>query len=250
MLEAGVRYINEVFEAPHVTPAQLDFLLADGWRHFGTYFFRYSLGLYESEIRLVIPLRIRLSQFSQSKSQRRVIRENADAAVVIRPIEITDEAMLLFERHKKRFKSGVPDSIYDFLSDDPASVPCNSFEIDVRMDDRLVAVSYFDVGERSVSAVYGMFDPDYSDRSPGIFTMLKEIEFACESGKELYYQGYSYEGQSFYDYKKRFRGTESFDWKGNWKPLVANEESTADNARFETPSEDSTADDADNSDKR
>jgi arginine-tRNA-protein transferase len=59
--------------------------------------------------------------------------------------------------------------------------------------------------------------------------MLKEIEFATDAGKELYYQGYSYDGPSFYDYKKRFRGTESFDWKGSWKPFSAGEELTADN---------------------
>jgi arginyl-tRNA--protein-N-Asp/Glu arginylyltransferase len=47
--------------------------------------------------------------------------------------------------------------------------------------------------------------------------MLKEIEFAISNGKEFYYQGYAYEGESFYDYKKRFRVTESFDWKGNWE---------------------------------
>jgi leucyl-tRNA---protein transferase len=221
MLEAGVRYINEVFEAPHVTPPQLDRLLADGWRHFGVYFFRYSLGLYESEIRLVIPLRIRLEQYSLSKSQRRVLRENADVTAVIQPIEITPAAEALFERHKQRFKFGVPDTVYDFLSEDPASVPCDGFEVNVCIDGRLAAVSYFDVGETSVSAVYGMFDPEFANRSLGIFTMLKEIEFARESGKEFYYQGYSYEGQSFYDYKKRFRATEAFDWRGGWKPLVA-----------------------------
>ena len=224
MLEAGVRYINEVFEAPHVTPPQLDRLLADGWRHFGVYFFRYSLGLYDSDIRLVIPLRIRLDQFSLSKSQRRVLRENANVAVAIRPIEINPAAEALFERHKQRFKSGVPDTIYDFLSEDPANVPCCGFEVNVSIDDRLAAVSYFDVGERSVSAVYGMFDPEFSDRSLGIFTMLKEIEFARENGKEFYYQGYSYEGHSFYDYKKRFRATEGFDWRGGWKPFVTNED--------------------------
>ena len=49
--------------------------------------------------------------------------------------------------------------------------------------------------------------------------MLKEIEFAIENGKEFYYQGYAYEGESFYDYKKRFRGTEFFGWDGNWVTL-------------------------------
>ena len=224
MLEAGVKYINEIFDSPHVTPQQLDLLLADGWRHFGTQFFRYSLGIHEFDIRLVIPLRISLEQFSFSKSQRRVLRQNTDLSVTVQPIQITDESVELFERHKRRFKFGVPDSIYDFLSDEPARVPCEAMEICVRLNHRLVAVSYFDIASRSVSAVYGMFDPDISERSLGIFTMLKEIEFARDNGKDFYYQGNAYEGESFYDYKKRFRGTEIFDWNGNWAVFTADAE--------------------------
>jgi len=217
MLDGDVTFINEEFHRDRVEPSQLDKLLADGWRHFGTQFFRYSLGIYEFDIRRVIPLRIRLDQFSLSKSQRRVLRRNEDLRVSVRPIEISEVTIALFERHKRRFKFGVPDSIYDFLSDEPAQVPCNAFEIDVRMNDILIAVSYFDIGSRAISAVYGMFDPDLPQRSLGIFTMLKEIEFAGERGKEFYYLGYSYDGESFYDYKKRFRGTECFDWNGKWQ---------------------------------
>lgn len=223
MLEAGVRYINEAFEASHVSPEELDLLLADGWRHFGTEFFRYSLGLYESDIRLVIPLRIRLSNFRLTKSQRRVLNRNADVSTQIAPIEITDESAELFHRHKERFKFGVPDSIYDFLSDEPSRVPNEALQLTVRIEDRLVAASYFDLALNSISAIYAMFDPELSNRSLGIFTMLKEIEYAIAHQKTFYYQGYSYEGRSFYDYKKRFRGTEAFDWKGNWKESVASE---------------------------
>ncbi|HEX6124882.1 MAG TPA: GNAT family N-acetyltransferase [Pyrinomonadaceae bacterium] len=216
MLGADVRYINEVFEAPHVSPKELDILLAGAWRHFGTQFFRYSYGIHEFDIQVVIPLRIRLQRFSLSKSQRRVLKRNEDVSVEVRPIEISHESVVLFERHKRRFKFGIPDSIYDFLSDEPARAPAEGFEVNVRLDDRLVAVSYFDVSERAVSAIYGMFDPDMPQRSLGIFTMLSEIQFAIERGKEFYYQGYAYEGESFYDYKKRFRGTECYDWNGNW----------------------------------
>ena len=219
LLDGEILFINDEFRADAVSPKQLDLLLTDGWRHFGTHFFRYSLGVYEFDIRRVIPLRIRLSEFSLSKSQRRVLRENADVQVAIHPIEITDESIELFDRHKLRFKSGVPDSIYDFLSTDPGSVPCEGKELAVRLNGRLIAASYFDVGENTVSAVYGMFDPELSARSLGIFTMLKEIEWAMDRGKELYYQGYSYEGESFYDYKKRFRGSEWFDWRGEWSPF-------------------------------
>ena len=217
LLDGDITFINEEFNADLITPQQLDALLAEGWRHFGTNFFRYSLGIYESDIRRVIPLRVRLANFSLSKSQRRVLRQNYDVSTDVSPIDITQESTDLFERHKRRFKTGIPDSIYDFLA---ARMPCDALQMTVRHDGQLIAASYFDVGNRSVSAIYGMFDPDFSSRSLGIFTMLKEIEFANGIAKELYYQGYSYEGESFYDYKKRFRGTECYDWNGNWRPQV------------------------------
>ena len=226
IFDGDITFINEEFHSDRIDPSQLDELLAHGWRHFGTQFFRYSLGVYEFDIRRVIPLRIRLDRFSPSKSQRRILNRNRDVSVEIRPTNITDEAMHLFHCHKRRFNFGVPDSIYDFLSAEPASVPCEGREVAVSLDGRLVAVSYFDVGEHSVSAIYGMFDPEFPRRSLGIFTMLKEIEYARSRGKDLYYQGYAYEGNSFYDYKKRFRGTESFDWNGNW--FAAGEDPTAD----------------------
>jgi arginine-tRNA-protein transferase len=210
--------INEEFFADAVTPRQIDMLLADGWRHFGTHFFRYNLGIYEDEVRRVIPLRIRLADLTLSKSQRRILRRNADLEVDICPIDITPEVEDLFDRHKQRFKHGVPGSIYEFLSAQPASGPTQGFEIAARREGVLVAASFFDVGETTISSIYGIFDPAASARSLGIFTMLKEIEFAREQGKELYYHGYAYEGESFYDYKKRFNALEAFDWEGNWVP--------------------------------
>lgn len=208
--------INEAFIAERVSPASLDELLADGWRHFGTRFQRYNLNLYEGGVRRVIPLRIRLSDFRLSKSQRRVLRRNADLETEIRPIEITGDTHELFAWHKRRFRSDVPESVYTFLSDDPANVPTPGLEVRVRRGSQLLAASFFDVGRTSISSVYGIHFPLETSRSLGVFTMLKEIEFAIETGRQFYYHGYCFEGPSFYDYKKRFVGLEAFDWKGNW----------------------------------
>ncbi len=67
------------------------------------------------------------------------------------------------------------------------------------------------------SSIYAMFEPTETSRSLGIFTMLLEIDFALKRSKKFYYQGYAYEGNSFYDYKKHFRALEKFDWNGNWE---------------------------------
>jgi arginine-tRNA-protein transferase len=217
MLKDFPRLVNEEFYAPKVSPQQLDALLDDGWRHFGEHFLRYNIGFHENQLRLVLPLRIRLKDFIISKSQRRVLRKNQDLQTIIRPIEITPEKEILFGQHKKRFTDNVPDSIYDFLSVMPANVPCEALEFSVYQREKLLAASFFDVGATAVSAVYAMFDTQESSRSLGIFTMLSVIDYASKNGKTFYYPGYAYEGNSFYDYKKRFSALEVFDWNGNWE---------------------------------
>ena len=210
-------HINEYFFAKEVKPEIIDTFWAEGWRHFGEYFFRYSLGYYEFQIRQVIPLRIRLADFTFSKNQRRNLKKNQDLKIIIRPIAITDEKIALFERHKQRFNHGVPQSIYDFLSPAPASVPCKALEFCVYENENLLAVSFLAIGETAVSSIYAMFEPTETKRGLGIFTMLLEIDFAIKTEKTFYYQGYCYQGNSFYDYKKRFSALEKFDWLGNWK---------------------------------
>lgn len=216
MFKDAFSFINEEFYTMRVAPQEMDALWADGWRHFGTQFFRYNIGFYEAELRFVIPLRIRLADFSFSKSQRRIFRKNQDLQIVIRPAAVTEEKEILFDQHKQRFRSGVPASLYDFLSFDAARVPCETLEICVYREKKLLAASFFDVGRQAISSIYAMFEPEESARSLGIFTMLLEIEFALEKDKEFYYQGYIYEGNSFYDYKKRFSSLERFVWNRGW----------------------------------
>lgn len=224
MFDTDFSFINEEFYASKVSPRRLDALLENGWRHFGAHFFRYNLGFYENEIRAVQPLRVRLSDFTSSKSQRRVLRRNRDLQSVVRPVEIDAEKEKLFERHKRRFKRDAPASIYDFLDiDDAANTPCAALEICVYDNEKLLAASFFDVGETAVSSVYAIFAPEESTRSLGILTMLLEIDFAIKAGKKFYYSGYAYAGNSFYDYKKRFSALERFDWSRRWVEFSGND---------------------------
>lgn len=217
MFDFDLPFINEQFYSAHREPFEMDALWNDGWRHFGTQFFRYNLGIVGADIRRVIPLRVRLADFSFSESQKRILRKNEDLDTIIRPASITPGHESIFHRHKYRFDHGIPDSIYNFISPDPA-IPCGTKELSVYQGERLVAASFLDIGERSTSAIYAMFEPELSARSPGIFMILKEIEYSCEMGKDHLHLGYSYDGSSFYDYKKRFSALEAFDWRGNWTP--------------------------------
>ena len=198
----------------------MDGLWAQGWRHFGTLFFRYETAWHADRPFTVMPLRVALSQFAPSRSQRRIAARNRDVEVAIRAAAIDENKQRLFDRHRQRFKESVPTSIYEFLSERPASVPCPNWEICVYLGGRLVAVSFLDIGQTATSAVYAMFDPAESRRSLGIFTMLVAISHSRERGCRYYYPGYAYRERSVYDYKKNFAGLEYLDWHGGWRPLA------------------------------
>lgn len=212
-------FINEYFVRARATPEQMDLLWARGWRHFGNYFFRYSASGHWGRVRTVMPLRVDLSRFAPSRSQRRALARNRELQVVIRDTFIDAVKESLFYRHRERFKENVPDSIYDFLSDEPAVEPCRNREICVYDGDQLIAASFLDIGEEATSAVYAMFEPSESKRSLGIFTMLEAIRYSRELGCRYYYPGYAYREPSVYDYKKNFAGSEYYDWREGWKPF-------------------------------
>lgn len=213
-------WINEEFSAPRLQPAEMDALWAAGWRRFGSSIFRYSITLRDSgTLDFIVPLRIVLADFAASKSQRRIQRRNSDLAWETRPASLSREMLDLFWKHRSRFRWNAPDSLADFLGNDPAAGPCECLEFRCLHAGRSIAASFMDVGERSVSSVYAVFDPAESARSPGILTLLKEIEWAREHGMAYLHPGYTTLNAGIYEYKKRFRALEGYDWTTEqWKP--------------------------------
>ena len=214
--------IFEEGNLPSADAATMDALWADGWRHFGARFFRYSLSLSEAQtVQRILPLRIDLADFRPSKTQRRLLRQNADLNVHIAPATVDERREAMFQRHKTRFTSNIPETLRTFMPEtDPAGTPCECREIQIWKDDHLIAVSYLDLGRDAASSVYAIFEPDAAQRSPGIFTLLHEIEFARATGLRFLYLGYATVEPSPYDYKKRFHGVQWFDWRGSWVPLL------------------------------
>jgi arginine-tRNA-protein transferase len=212
-----MRFLDQAFEADAVTPEQMDMLWDGGWRHFGTYFYRYELSMHRGRLHHVLPLRIVLSEFQPSRSQKRVLAKNRDLQVVIRDTQLNRARHELFLRHRERFDDNIPDSLYTFLSDEPNCVPCLNREINLYEHGRLLAVSFLDIGATATSGVYAMFEPEAEKRSLGIFMILKAIEYSQALGCTHYYPGYAYREPSIYDYKKNFTALESLDWESGWQ---------------------------------
>ena len=126
----------------------------------------------------------------------------------------------MFERHIEKFQENRPTSLENFIGLNSSAHPCPYMMCEIRLNGTLIATSFFDVGLESLSSIYAMYDTRLSRRSLGTLTLLKELEFAQKIGKRFLYTGYAHLGDSYYDYKKRFIGTEIYDWQGRWRPYA------------------------------
>jgi arginine-tRNA-protein transferase len=216
----SVDAVDEFREILRAAPARMDRLWAEGWRHFGSHFFRSRETVRDGQPYRILPLRIEVARFKPSRIHRRLLADRRDLRVDFLPASVDAEREEMFRSHRMRFKDNIPDSLYDFLSFQPDRVPCPAVQCCIWAAGRLIAVGYLDLGKDATSAVYAMFDPAYASRSPGIRLILEEIRFTAESGRKYLYTGYCYDRPSFYDYKRRFAGVEYLDWDTmQYRPL-------------------------------
>jgi arginine-tRNA-protein transferase len=200
-------------------PKVFDYFCEDGWCYWSDFLFRKNYMYWRDKPCRIIILRIRLDGFKFSRSQRKSLRQNADLRVERRPLTLRPEHLETFKLHADRFSHNRPGSAYSFFSDSSHVMPSTGMLFDVYDGGQYVASSFFHLGEKSMAGNYCFYHPNWADRSLGTFTMLREIQFAIELGKEYYYPGFVYDRASEFDYKLNFNNLEYFDWWGNWYPL-------------------------------
>lgn len=205
--------------------SEIDLIWADGWRNFGTYFFRNQVDYLEKEDKYVniVPLRINIEKFTFRKSQLKILRQHANVTeVCYQKIDITAEVEVMFQKHIERFDDNKPASIYNFLGENPAELmPHDALECALYDEhQKRYATSYFGIGKESISSIYATYDTDFGKRSPGLHTLLEEIRYAQTHAKRYVYLGYAHDVASHYEYKKKFNGLEYYDWEGNWVDYV------------------------------
>lgn len=189
-----------------VTPAELEAMLARGWRRFGPVYFRPACeGCGEC-----LTLRIPAASFAPSRSQRRALK---NAARLVRRVDVPivdDERHALYRRwhaHREDARGWEESSLdaeryaLDFAFPHPSVREVTYREPE---DGRLVGVGICDETEGLLSAVYFFWDPERAPPSLGVANVLHLLEDAKRLGKEHVYLGYRVEGCASLAYKGRF----------------------------------------------
>ncbi len=168
-----------------------------------------------------VPVRIPVSRFRPSRSQRRVMRRNADLRAVERLPRASAEQYALFaryqrSRHADGGMAGMTFSDYRAMVEETR---VDTLIIEFRdADDRLVAVSLTDRLSDALSGVYKFFDPEQSRRSAGTYIVLWHVERARALGLSHVYLGYWIATCRKMSYKTKFRPIEALG-PGGWRPL-------------------------------
>jgi arginyl-tRNA--protein-N-Asp/Glu arginylyltransferase len=77
----------------------------------------------------------------------------------------------------------------------------------------LAGVGFLDISKNALSSVYFVYDPDFSSFSPGVFSILKEIEIVRELGISYYNLGYWIQENNSMAYKGNYHPHQIYSWK-------------------------------------
>lgn len=138
------------------------------------------------------PIRIDVERFVPGRTQRRIERRgDEDIETEIGPLEPTLEKVALYNKHKRGrgLSSGERSIDFDGYTAFLGESCCDSFELRYRVNGRLMGVAVVDRAERSLSAVYFYFDPDHETRSPGVYSVLKQLQLCRRWGLRHLYLG-------------------------------------------------------------
>lgn len=198
-----------------LAPVRLDAFLAHGWFRSSFLLYKAELICYEGKLHSVINIRTKLQAYQPSKSLRKVLRRNdARFRTVIGPARIDADRERLYKMHKERFGGVVYNGLkYFFYGEHLFPNPFDTYELAVYDGERLVAVSYFDMGRQGMASLLGLYDKAYNKHSLGMYTMLKEVEYAQSLGLKYYYPGYILDKTEALDYKLRLGATQYYNWE-------------------------------------
>lgn len=167
-------------------------------------------------------IRIPVADFAPTRSQRRVRnRWPEDGRIEIGPPTATPEKVALFNAHKSA--RGLVDAGDDpMLSEAYAGwlvhTCFDTVEMRYYLGDRLVGVGILDLGREAASSVYFYFDPDpeVARLSPGVYSVLQELDFCRTTGRSHLYLGLYVAGCDQLNYKARYFPHERLvdgDWR-------------------------------------
>lgn len=192
-------------------------LLANGFRRSGDLVYRPGC----EQCSACIPVRVPVSTFSPTRNQRRTLKANSDLECRVVPPTSSEEVVSLYAqylgaRHRDSdMASGDPSDLLSFLT----SAWSQTVFVELRAENRLVAVAVTDQTHDALSAVYTFFDPNCARRSLGRLSILLQLQIAKARDAKWLYLGYAIGACRNMAYKTEYMPQQHFV-DGVWRDMT------------------------------
>jgi leucyl-tRNA---protein transferase len=197
-LPAG-QWTTDVICAGRMSESSYETLLEQGWRRSGCCFYRNTCPNCQS----CLPIRVDVSAFKPSRSQKRTLKNNRDISVERIPAVFNAQDYALYSAYcrVRHQQNPTEEDYYRFLIESPLRTEIMRY----RFGEHLLAVAWIDLLPGAVSSVYCAYDPTCAHRSPGTLSILRQIELCREMRKSWLYLGFYVPGSPQMHYKINFQ---------------------------------------------
>ncbi|MDU0354928.1 arginyltransferase [Paraglaciecola aquimarina] len=203
-------------QAPNLV--EYGYLIAAGFRRSGMQIYRPHC----QDCRACEAIRIPVTSFKYSKSQKRIRSRNQDLHIKVSKTN-KPEYYPLYENYvNQRHADG---SMYPANKEQYQGFIINPWDkalyLELHDENGLIAVAVTDNLPNSLSALYTFFKPDQDKRSLGTFAVLQQIELAKRLNKDYLYLGYQIDACEKMRYKQNFLPHERF-FAEKWQLIAKN----------------------------
>jgi arginine-tRNA-protein transferase len=201
-------------------PRLMDKLLSIGYFRSGKSMFHGPVTFIEGVPNSTIRTRLVLETQKLGKSSRKLLAKNRKRFThQVCELDLDQEILDLYEDYRTHcFKGNLNGELSEWLEGSFDMKLFNTKIIKFYDGERLIAASFVDIGLDSMASIMGIYHPDYSKYSLGVYSMLVEVECAKEMELDYYYPGYILSASPRFEYKKKvgnldYKSFDSLQWK-------------------------------------
>ncbi|HTN77973.1 MAG TPA: arginyltransferase [Pirellulaceae bacterium] len=154
------------------------------------------------------PIRLDIAQFTPNSSQLRAWKRGRKLFHLQVQQPLVDETRItLFNKHRRERHLAHDRDDIDAVGYEQFLVSscCETLELSYYLDDALAMVAILDRGRSSASAVYTYYDPELTKLSPGVYSVMQEIELCRQWNLRYLYLGFYVAGSPHMVYKATYR---------------------------------------------
>jgi len=146
-------------------------------------------------------LRTLVSRCRPNRVALNIVKKCAGFQVKTMPALVDEEIENLYALYSNHRPFNMSETCTSYLQGIEFSDPFDSWMVQVRDGEKLIAVGFFDKGQNAIAGIMNIYHPAYAAYSLGKFLIMQKLQYAIEHQMEFYYTGYISTASTRFDYK-------------------------------------------------